>query len=110
MRWATEKRVRMLNTLLLQNGVEWKGGNSALIDVLQKAIRQMPEEVQDAMSRHYLEGGQQHKDPHTGRATVQDSRYYQRLSEGRSAFITLVKAHRNDQEIFRKLENIYDGR
>lgn len=110
MRWGTDKRVRMLHSLLSKNGVEWKGGNAVLIELLQRAIKQMPDEVKDAMSRHYLEGGEQRKDPNTGKAVVQDSRYYQRLAEGRTAFITMLKSYRNDGEIFRKLENIYGQR
>lgn len=107
MHWGIDKRVKMLNSLLRQSGVDWQGNNAALIEVLTRTINQMPDEVRDAMRRHYLEGGEQHKDPETGRSLTSDSRYYQRLAEGRTAFITILKSYRNDGEIFRRLERIY---
>lgn len=109
MRWGTDKRVRMLGTLLKQSGVDWHGSNAQLLEVLQRAINQMPAEVQDAMSRHYFEGGEQRKTD-MGRPTSADSRYYQRLAEGRTAFITFLKTYRNDSIIFEKLGAIYGRR
>lgn len=103
MQWGNEKRIRMLkDTILPKSGVYWKGDTVSFVEFLIKAIQQMPDDVRDAMERHYITGGTREKDEF-GRPRKRDSMYYHLTMQGRKALVTVLRFAQHDPETVEEL-------
>lgn len=106
--WGNDKRVKGLRDVILPKlGAKWRGTHEEFLSFLIWSIEQMPEQVRDAMKRHYVTGETQRKNPDTGRPDTADSRYYLRLSEGRSILASQIREAQQGFKVTRLLESVY---
>ena len=99
-----KKLTKLISKYLPEEGVLWLGSTDDLFQLLEVLIGQMPDEVQSIMRKYYLDDNGPEQDQ-AGRA--RETRFYQKLMEGRTAIITTIKTVKNYPEEVQKLLDMY---